>query len=344
MKSDGPNHYDLDVLRAIDLTEICGKLDIELDRQNRACCPIHNEDTPSFHINPANFFKCFGCGAGGDGIKLVQEVTGMDFKDAIKWLADMKNIQPGGIPGGLRMKSTIRHLPPIAPPPKPLSAPAMRAQAHLRKEMTLMLDGIANGGGFPEFCSYAEDREWDFDVITKLNYEGSLGATLPTTGTTLGLGFCYEYGTKIRYDLRSSRSCRWTAGMASENVWRINLLNPGYMIATIFEGETDLIAAASASKFGMDGYLAAPGASWGPSPKMITEIGMHRVVRLAFDNDTAGINATARLAAAFGAVTGCIVYAFDWRNFPTCGDIGDVLATMGTKVLTKALVNNWVKV
>ncbi|HEX4952655.1 MAG TPA: DNA primase [Thermoanaerobaculia bacterium] len=51
-------------------------------------CPIHKEKTPSFHVDPAQgFFYCFGCGAGGDAIKLHMLTTGDDFPAAIEALA-----------------------------------------------------------------------------------------------------------------------------------------------------------------------------------------------------------------------------------------------------------------
>ena len=39
-----------------------------------ACCPFHNEKTPSFHVNPARgIYKCFGCGKGGSPVRFVME-------------------------------------------------------------------------------------------------------------------------------------------------------------------------------------------------------------------------------------------------------------------------------
>lgn len=51
-------------------------------------CPLHKEKTPSFMVSPAkNIFKCFGCGAGGDAITLVQKAEGLDFKETLKFMA-----------------------------------------------------------------------------------------------------------------------------------------------------------------------------------------------------------------------------------------------------------------
>ena len=57
-------------------------------RKWKGLCPLHKEKTPSFHVDPElGFFKCFGCGAGGDAIKLHMLLTGDDFAAAMESLA-----------------------------------------------------------------------------------------------------------------------------------------------------------------------------------------------------------------------------------------------------------------
>jgi len=52
-------------------------------------CPFHTEKTPSFGVHSVHqFYKCFGCGAGGDVIKFVMEIEGLTFYEALKSLAD----------------------------------------------------------------------------------------------------------------------------------------------------------------------------------------------------------------------------------------------------------------
>ncbi len=53
-----------------------------------ACCPFHQEKTPSFSVSPAKgFYKCFGCDAAGDAITFVREMEGISFIEAVKYLA-----------------------------------------------------------------------------------------------------------------------------------------------------------------------------------------------------------------------------------------------------------------
>ena len=57
-------------------------------RRYQGLCPIHKEKTPSFSVDPVQgLFYCFGCGAGGDAIKLHMLTTGDDFPAAIEALA-----------------------------------------------------------------------------------------------------------------------------------------------------------------------------------------------------------------------------------------------------------------
>ncbi len=59
----------------------------------KAKCPFHNEKTPSFFISPdRGSYYCFGCGASGDIFTFVEEFEGLDFKGALKLLADRAGI------------------------------------------------------------------------------------------------------------------------------------------------------------------------------------------------------------------------------------------------------------
>jgi DNA primase len=58
-------------------------------------CPFHHEKTPSFVVSPAKqLFHCFGCGAGGDVVKFVMMIEGLDFKDSVTMLAKEAGLAP----------------------------------------------------------------------------------------------------------------------------------------------------------------------------------------------------------------------------------------------------------
>ncbi len=57
-------------------------------REWKACCPFHDEKTPSFTVNDEKgFYHCFGCGAHGDVIRWMTDQRGLQFMDAVKELA-----------------------------------------------------------------------------------------------------------------------------------------------------------------------------------------------------------------------------------------------------------------
>ncbi len=57
-------------------------------------CPFHNEKTPSFTVSESKqYFRCFGCGEGGDSISFIMKKENLDFVDAVKLLADKYSIQ-----------------------------------------------------------------------------------------------------------------------------------------------------------------------------------------------------------------------------------------------------------
>lgn len=60
----------------------------------QACCPFHNEKTPSFVVSPAKgVFKCFGCGKGGNAVTFVMEHEGMSYVEALKYVAKKYGIE-----------------------------------------------------------------------------------------------------------------------------------------------------------------------------------------------------------------------------------------------------------
>lgn len=70
---------------------------IKLERAGanlKARCPFHNEKTPSFFLSPdRGTYYCFGCGASGDIFTFVEEFEGLDFKGALKMLAERAGVE-----------------------------------------------------------------------------------------------------------------------------------------------------------------------------------------------------------------------------------------------------------
>ncbi|MFM1784350.1 MAG: hypothetical protein RLZZ579_627, partial [Actinomycetota bacterium] len=84
---------DIEELKAkADIVEVIGSY-VQLKPASagsfKGLCPFHQEKSPSFNVrsNPA-FYHCFGCGAGGDVYKFIQEIESLSFSDAVERLAE----------------------------------------------------------------------------------------------------------------------------------------------------------------------------------------------------------------------------------------------------------------
>ena len=84
------------VRQATDFVQLVSET-VELRQRGQdfwGCCPFHGEKTPSFKVNPSTgLWHCFGCGDGGDVFSYVQRREGLEFPDAIRYLADRAGIE-----------------------------------------------------------------------------------------------------------------------------------------------------------------------------------------------------------------------------------------------------------
>lgn len=59
-----------------------------------ACCPFHNEKTPSFNVNPTRqIYKCFGCGKAGDAVRFVMDIENIGYGEALRYLAKKYGVE-----------------------------------------------------------------------------------------------------------------------------------------------------------------------------------------------------------------------------------------------------------
>ena len=86
-----PNSFIDDVVGRVDIVDVIDKR-VPLTRKGRefqACCPFHDEKTPSFTVSPVKqFYHCFGCGAHGTAIGFLMDYANLSFVEAIEELAD----------------------------------------------------------------------------------------------------------------------------------------------------------------------------------------------------------------------------------------------------------------
>jgi DNA primase len=84
------------ILQAADVSDVVGDY-VALKKRGAnliACCPFHNEKTPSFYVSPAKqIYKCFGCGKSGDSVRFVMDIEGVGYPEALKHLAKKYGIE-----------------------------------------------------------------------------------------------------------------------------------------------------------------------------------------------------------------------------------------------------------
>ncbi len=91
-----PQYFIDDLKNRADLVRIIQPYAQDLKKKGSnwmACCPFHQEKTPSFSVNPSKgFYKCFGCGKGGTAFNFLMEIEGLNFPEAVKRVAEISGI------------------------------------------------------------------------------------------------------------------------------------------------------------------------------------------------------------------------------------------------------------
>ena len=91
-----PQDFIDDLIARADIVEVVGRR-VQLKKAGRefkACCPFHDEKTPSFTVSPGKgFYHCFGCGAHGTAIGFLMEYDHMSFVEAIESLASSMGVE-----------------------------------------------------------------------------------------------------------------------------------------------------------------------------------------------------------------------------------------------------------
>jgi len=282
----------------------------------KACCPFHNEKTPSFYVNDDKaFYHCFGCSAHGDAIRWMTEQRGLSFIDAVKELA---------LAAGMEM-----------PAPDPRAAERTERQSGLvsaseaaRTWFAEQLQGIAGG----EARAYIQRRGISADLVQAFGIgfapdsRGKLKSALADFGTPtlVEAGLLIAVDEKEPYDrfrgrlmipirdprgrtiafggriigqgepkyLNSPDTPLFDKGRTLYNVDRAGPASRKARRLIVVEGYMDVIGLAGV---GIDEVVA-------PNGTAVTEAQLERMWRLAevpilcFDGDSAGQKAAVRAA------------------------------------------------
>ncbi|MFN0139097.1 MAG: DNA primase [Pyrinomonadaceae bacterium] len=91
-----PQYFIDDLKTRADLVRIIQPYAQDLKKKGAnwmACCPFHQEKTPSFSVNPVKgFYKCFGCGKGGTAFNFLMEMEGLNFPEAVRRVAEISGV------------------------------------------------------------------------------------------------------------------------------------------------------------------------------------------------------------------------------------------------------------
>lgn len=87
-----------EVKARVDLAELISSYGIDLKSAGaddfKACCPFHQEKTPSFHVHPSRgYYHCFGCGESGNVFSFLMKHQGWGFMDSLKYLAEKAGVK-----------------------------------------------------------------------------------------------------------------------------------------------------------------------------------------------------------------------------------------------------------
>ena len=91
-----PQSFINDLLQRVDIVEVIdARVALKKAGRNyKACCPFHEEKTPSFNVSPERgFYKCFGCGVAGTALTFLMEYEHLEFVEAVEALARVVGVE-----------------------------------------------------------------------------------------------------------------------------------------------------------------------------------------------------------------------------------------------------------
>ncbi|NLF92344.1 MAG: DNA primase [Oligosphaeraceae bacterium] len=318
-----------EIRRKADIVEIAGAFTTVSKRGTDywACCPFHQEKTPSFKLNQERqVFYCFGCKKSGNLFKLVQEMVNTDFPGAVEWLANRLSIiipegrkNPGEDSGEAARRRTMREE----------GRRLLQEAAAFFQQCLQQPEGAAAR-------QYLQERGLDWETVEKFrlgyapdswdalgNYafhKGFSQELLVHTGLSvrkeerqdrcydrfrgrLMFPICDELGRVVGFSGRvlqkSEQAAKYVNSPESEFFQKGSLLYGLYLArnefkekghALVCEGQMDVIACHRA---GLKQAVAAQGTAFTAQHAALLKRST-ACVRLAFDGDLAGVKATLR--------------------------------------------------
>ena len=306
-----------EILARADIGEVIQAYGVALRKRGNdlvGLCPFHGEKSPSFHVHPdRGFFKCFGCGVGGDVLTFVQKHENVGFADALRMLGKRYGVElPDENPRAARARNereAIYHANDVARAyfhrmlRESRDGAAARAYCANRGISDASIEAFALGYAPPGWEGLVDELRRN-DVapqiavtagLIKANDRGGfrdfyrdrlMVPTLATTGETIAFGGRALGDQEPKY-LNTSTTPVYTKGryLFALNVARRAAARDD--TAVVVEGYLDCIALHQA---GFTNAVAALGTAFTPEQARELRKVASRAI-LCFDADAAGIDA-----------------------------------------------------
>jgi DNA primase len=175
------------------VAEVVGELKSRGGDDLWACCPFHNEDTPSFHVRPAlGVYKCFGCGESGDVFTFVQKTRGVGFREALELLAQRAGIELASIsPEDRRRHAEAR-----------ASRDALEVALKLFRDVLRQSEG-QRAAAYMRERGFGEETLRRFDIgLIPMDFKRALGQRGLGAAQIDGAGFTGAFGGRLCFGIR----------------------------------------------------------------------------------------------------------------------------------------------
>lgn len=288
-------------------------------------CPFHGEKTPSFAVNEYDqFYHCFGCGAGGDVIKFVEEIESVDFKGAVQILADWAHMEVPSYSDGVTdegsikkkkeerdrllalMKDAARHYVDNLKVPQSIAGRIYFEKRNISPQIARIF-GLGFSLNFYEIINYLQGKGYSLEEMQKvgiIKYKDgkpydSIGGRIvfPIMDTASNvIGFCGRTLESSPDHAKYINTADTVLFNKSKNLYAINLVKKAKQTQgkidplIVVEGQMDVV---SLHKAGFNTAVASMGtALTSDQAKLIKRFSDK--VYICYDGDTAGKKATLR--------------------------------------------------
>jgi DNA primase len=192
-----PEQFIDELISRVDIVELIDQR-VPLQRaghEHRACCPFHDEKTPSFYVSPGKqFYHCFGCGAHGTAVGFLMNYDNLAFVEAIEMLAGRAGMQiPRDETGSARPAANHQGLHDLLGKAKAYFQQQLKSHPDANEAISYLKNRGMDGKTAVEFgVGFAPDG-WN-------NLSAALGSDAQTTKQLVDTGMLIEKDEGGHYD------------------------------------------------------------------------------------------------------------------------------------------------